>query len=465
MNKKGFAPLIIIVIVTVVIGAGVGGFFILREKKMPSFENEKMVRQKVSSEDTTHLIEPIPSPVQFTQPSIPKTQLELKLKSTPSSPVQVTTLRTAPVPPPSYSLSPSGWLPPKDCKGTTIKFSVSPVDPNSITHIVPLGKMAASHVTPTDHGYIHTAYPGIVPEKLDDVRAPADGYITDIQAFPSPNDYRMILWHSCTISTIFIHLVELAPEIKALSGDLPPGSNLSRSGRSPIPVKAGQVIAKMRGGVDFSIHDTAVTLRGFVIPSHYYDEAWKIHTVDLFDYFVDSIRSELRGKSMRIAEPRGGKIDYDIDGRLIGNWFVENTGGYRGGGVAANYWNTHLAFAYHHINPTQIMISVPNSGINDQEKCNVCFGLYGVKGNAPDPKDITSTTGLVKYELVARFYSGADPRDDIGTYKNLDNEVLGVFWCKCWEIDVSKQKFSRGKLLAKFLNLLVWHESMGDSFA
>ena len=129
---------------------------------------------------------------------------------------------------------------------------------------------------------------------------------------------------------------------------------------------------------------------------------------------------------MRKAEPRGGKIDYDIDGRLVGNWFKESTDGYQGGATVQNYSNNHLSFAYHHINPTQIMISIPQSGINDREKCNVCFGVYGVRGNTPDPKDITVNTGLVTYELVARGYSGGNPRDDLSTYKNLDNEVLGV---------------------------------------
>ena len=205
-GRQGFATLIIIVIATLVIGAGVSGFLVFREKRMPSSENEKTARQEVSFEDTTSPIEPIPSPTPSIQPPSPKPQPELKLKSAPQTEIKITTQPTAPTPPtpPSYSISPSGWLPPKECKGTKIELFVSPIDYTSITHVIPLGKMAAGHVTPTDHGYIHTAYPGTVPEKLDNVRAPADGYITDIQAFPSPNDYRMILWHSCTISTIFI---------------------------------------------------------------------------------------------------------------------------------------------------------------------------------------------------------------------------------------------------------------------
>jgi len=33
----------------------------------------------------------------------------------------------------------------------------------------------------------------------------------------------------------------------------------------------------------------------------------------------------LYGKNPRTVEPRGGKIDFDIDGVLSGNWFLEGT--------------------------------------------------------------------------------------------------------------------------------------------
>ncbi len=48
-------------------------------------------------------------------------------------------------------------------------------------------------------------------------------------------------------------------------------------------------------------------------------------TVDTFDYFDEPVKSQLLAKSLRIALPVGGKIDYDIDGKLIGNWFREGS--------------------------------------------------------------------------------------------------------------------------------------------
>ena len=210
-------------------------------------------------------------------------------------------------------------------------------------------------------------------------------------------DYRVIISHSCTFLTIFIHLNGLAPEILEVTGELGEGSRWVPSDSSPpIPVKAGQVIGKVGvGSFDFSVHDAEVTLSGFVIPSHYDGEPWKIHTVDPFGPFEEPLRTQLLEKILRTAEPRGGRIDYDIDGRLVGNWFLEGTVDYRGSGPLRfpNYWYGHLAIVYDYLDPTAIRISV--GGLGD-------YGgmLFGVRGNAPDPADVTQASGLVKYELM-----------------------------------------------------------------
>jgi len=297
----------------------------------------------------------------------------------------------------TYPISPSGWSPPGGCEGEATTFTFSPVDENRITSVTPLGRMDGSHVTPTDHGYINT-----VEGTTESVRTPAAGEIVDIGAFPRPNDFRVTIWHSCTVSTIYIHLTDLAPEIVAHVGDLQPGDNWFADASNPLYLAAGQAIGTMSRSVDFSVHDTNVILSGFVTPSLYYGEAWKIHTVDLYDYFVEPLRTVLRGKSERTVAPIGGKIDHDIDGRLVGNWFLEGTGGYSG--ESGDYWLSHLAIAYDHVNPDLIRVSVPSSGIDDSAVCNTCFNVYGVKGNTPDPADVTPASGVIKYELEGRGY-------------------------------------------------------------
>ena len=102
------------------------------------------------------------------------------------------------------------------------------------------------------------------------------------------------------------------------------------------------------------------------------------------------------------------------------------TGGYGNGGAVAagyqNYWETHLAIAYHYIDPTTLIVSIgADLGIPD-DACNVCAGAYGIKGNAPDPATIGVADGLVKYELIGRLR----PERDAPTFNDESNSI-GVF--------------------------------------
>ena len=289
----------------------------------------------------------------------------------------------------------------KNCVGTgTVQFTSPPMRIEELGLIIPLGAMSTSHVTPTDHGYYFP--PNWKPQeatdssKFRDILAPADGIVTSIGIVGGmQNDYRLEIYHTCTFYTIYIHVRELSPKILQMTGGV--------TGHvSPIiAVTAGEVIGRSNG-FDFSVHDENVILKGFIIPEHY-SEPWKIHTVDMFDSFVEPIKSQLLAKNVRQAQPRSGKIDYDIDGRLVGNWFQENTGGYRGGGVSANYWSTHLAFAYDHLDPSLIIVSIGD--FNGEAK------QFAVKGNAPDPATVSTASGLVKYELVAGGYLTEEGKD------------------------------------------------------
>lgn len=280
----------------------------------------------------------------------------------------------------------------KQCSGTgTVQFTSSPRKLEDIELIEPIGLMNGGHVTPTDHGYYYPKNwkPQDDPSKFTDVMAPADGVITEISLVGNVRgDYRMLIHHTCTFYTIYIHLKELSPRILQITGEI------TRHAYPNIHVSAGEVVGRANS-FDFSVHDEEVTLSGFIVPEHY-NEPWKIHTVDMFDHFVEPIRSQLLAKNVRQAEPRGGKIDYDIDGRLVGNWFLENTGGYGGNTVGGNYWTGHLAFAYNGIEPSMIIISMGNYS-NEAKQ-------YAVKGNAPNPATVSVASGLVKYELVSFDY-------------------------------------------------------------
>ena len=108
----------------------------------------------------------------------------------------------------------------------------------------------------------------------------------------------------------------LAPEIRAVTGDLAARDAWDDGGVTTIPIEAGQLIGTAGGGFDFSVHDTKEYL-SFVVPEHYFEESFKMYTVDPYDYFAEPVRSQLLEKNVRKVEPFGGKIDYDIDGRLV----------------------------------------------------------------------------------------------------------------------------------------------------
>jgi hypothetical protein len=282
-----------------------------------------------------------------------------------------------------------------------------------------MGKMGGSHVTPTDHLYINRDPNPDTAQDTEYVVAPADGVIVKISRFQQDNtyiygvtnpekvpDYRVIVMHSCTFFTIFIHLGELAPSIAEVTGEITNGRTWMGTKSAPIPVKAGDRIAKFGGQtLDWSVHDSEITLQGFVVPQHYESEPWKIHTVDPFPFYGEPLRSILKSKVLRTVEPIAGEIDYDIEGTIVGNWFLDGTVDYSGSveSGAPRYWNGHLSIAYGYIEPSQIRISIGLDMVIDTNNgCNICRGAYGIKGNSPDPATVTTETGLVRYELMSR---------------------------------------------------------------
>ena len=353
---------------------------------------------------------PTPLPTATAEPTPPSTATHMPTHTPTAIPTSTPT--DTPTPVPTIIRDELDGVYPCTERGTEIFTSaVFPID--LITYIEPMGKMASSHVTPTDHLYVHRdPWEG---EDNDYVLAPADGWIVEISnneertaswdtSITVP-DHRVLFMHSCTFFTIFIHLGELASAVVEQTGEIPPNSQWFSTRSAPIQVSAGEPIAKMGlTGFDWSVHDTNTKLTGFVIPDHYEGENWKIHTVDPFQFYSEPMKSDLLSKSVREVEPRAGKIDYDIENTISGNWFLDGTGGYKpidsGGG---EYWISHLTIAYDWIDPTQIRISIGiDTGINDDQDCNVCFGNYAVRGNEPDPATIGPETGMVKYELMSR---------------------------------------------------------------
>lgn len=186
-----------------------------------------------------------------------------------------------------------------------------------------------------------------------------------------------------------------------------------------IPVKAGQVIGRVGGrSLDFGVVNFDTRLAGLLTPSLYGHDSWRAHLVSPFGYLDGPLRKTLQELSARNAEPLGGRIDYDIDGKLAGNWFREGSGGYPGDRRdPRGYWMGHLAIAYHHIDPSKIVVSVGDFGGKPAQ--------YWVKGNKPDPAGIGEKDGVVKYELV-----DAAMGSNGGNHGAIPTSVQGTVLCQ-----------------------------------
>jgi len=266
-------------------------------------------------------------------------------------------------------------------------------------------------VTPVNHHY----FQNFDNQEYDiEVYSPGKGYITVIGHMPDAvedgKDYHITIEFTCTLSSYYIYVSNLPEKIKKHA----PPFHEYRGVR--IPVEAGELIGYYKNNLDFNLIDEEVNLSGFIVPEHYAVESYKTHIVsDTYDYFNEPVKSKLIEKSVRIAEPMSGKIDYDIDGKLAGNWFL----------AGSNYYadfKGHLSFVYDYIDPKRIVISI--AGYEGQESRQ-----FGVKTNGPDPAQIGVENGLVKYELVDYDYLAPDgkPWDRKSATKNLkttSNEMV-----------------------------------------
>lgn len=288
-----------------------------------------------------------------------------------------------------------------------VNFTSLPMKLDDIGYIRPLGAMSDGHVTPTDHIYISPVNPN-APDNAYPVLMPADGTITKIAAMPSQyigdregqktasEDHNIVISHSCRYFSNYIHINKLSERLVNAVGALQPNDQKMTS----IDLKAGDVIGYIgRNSFDWIAIDADSTLKGFISPELYVGESWKIHTANPFDWYKEPLRSQIEAKSMRFAAPRGGKIDYDQAGKLIGNWFKEGSGGYSTtNSDGGRYWDGHLSVVPDSIDPTSTIVSIGNwTGSAAQ---------YVVSGKV-DPAAVSTGTGAVKYELKKITYETA----------------------------------------------------------
>jgi hypothetical protein len=287
-----------------------------------------------------------------------------------------------------------------------IYFSSAPLDVDEVQWFISMGD---PNVLPKDHGGFVLKHPYVFPASVP-VLAVADGVIIlashGTRSVPSIPDAPQGLWGmeyedhllqlkvSKDVTVNYAHITTYHPDLVAKIGVLP---NDEVGHDVEVEVKAGDTLGFVgpHGAMDFSVTDKSLKLN-FLNPSRY---PGGFYAADVLDYFQEPILSKLLAVTLRQELPRGGKVDYDIAGRIIGNWFLVGT-------TSFIQWSHQLAIVYHHIYGTRITIAdgspmhdVP--GIEGPGSPDV----YWVKGNAPLPETIGVADGIVKYVLIY----GRDP--------------------------------------------------------
>jgi hypothetical protein len=256
----------------------------------------------------------------------------------------------------------------------SLVLRASPIDQNAIRWITPLGNLnPPAHTTPTDHIYFYFAAPdaGESPvARRTDFMAPGDGTVTAILGGVN-TESKVFVRQTSTFTYYLDHLILTAP--------ITQGSK----------VTAGQLLGTSGTayGIDLGVMNDAITLN-FLGPSHY--SADTIHADAPLKYFDEPLRSQLYARVQRIGPELDGKIDFDVAGRLSGNWFVGNT-------AAAS-------FVYDTYDPSRVLIS---TGVGTLQ------GVFGIAPGDPLPRDVTTSSGKIRYQLT-RAITGP-PRSNVFT--------------------------------------------------
>jgi len=236
----------------------------------------------------------------------------------------------------------------EECSDPII-FNSAPVNLDKVEWIVPLGAMSGDHVTPVDHQYYQAQHNDLI-----EVTSPGPGVVTVLERMidGQDNDWRLEIKHTCSIESIYIHIDELSDKLKAYYPK-------NRIGYPNVGVSEGEIIGWYDNNVDYNVVDFDIEIGLLNKESFSVAEQWKIHVQDPFIYFNDEIKKKLISLSQRSQEPYGGKIDYDVAGKLIGMWFLEGTNGYAGVNYPSPaYHQGHLAIAPNAIDSSYIMVSV-----------------------------------------------------------------------------------------------------------
>lgn len=283
------------------------------------------------------------------------------------------------------------------CNAGKQLLSVSPIDPLSISTIVPLGNFGPSggHVVALQSSHIYLNYVSetsnaSIPVPVS-IHAPADLTVYQIFEFnqsngsnmPSYTDFKVSFAVCNQVGGYLIHVMVLGSTLKSAFD----AASFSSSGTKNINVKltAGDIIGTGGGNadwpanLDFGLVDQRGPAGTVANPARY--SSYDLHYVCALDYFPSSISDALyaklgnfEGQLLNIASPRCGNVYQDTPGTVQGVWLEKNT-------VASNsepIWNDgngQLDFGISNLNHTIQVVSI-SSSLGQQLGITVAINPY-----------------------------------------------------------------------------------------
>jgi hypothetical protein len=248
-------------------------------------------------------------------------------------------------------------------------FTYAPLDKSSITSILPLGWVdPPGHTLPTDHVYFGFNRPPAGSTGLP-VYAPGNGVVSQVISKPLNNVPESLVFVKMNDKVTYYldHIV------------------LNDSVKQGYVVKAGHRIATTGVGCDFGIIDYSVSL-SFANPKRYSDQI--LYCGKPLTYFADSLKSFLYSKVDRDGSDKDGRIDIDLIGRLVGNWFLDGPTFVDG----PDTWSKELSFAYDFQHPSIVWVSIGGT--------LALAGKWGIASDAIDPANVSVSSGKIAYGLL-----------------------------------------------------------------
>jgi hypothetical protein len=290
-------------------------------------------------------------------------------------------------------------------------FSHPPIGLEGVFYFESMGALFTPYQE--DHGGFFHVEQFADGETTIPVLAPADGQVVVLrthEGIGAENQYAIHLRVSTTTWLLWGHVGRLSDR---LASEAPP---LGSSRNVRIPVTAGEVIGYVaKQALDLAVNDESRQAQ-LLHPEFYSSNP---NAVPLEDYYLEPLRSQLIGLTVRDAEPRTGRMGHDVAGTLAGLWFRE-------GSDPTVFRDDHaFHFGYHHLLTRQANI-VDGLAFADDNKgpLDVSLWNFWVKGN-PRMEDITPASGVVKLEMYPSRagITGSAPNWTLEDVTGLDDRV------------------------------------------